>query len=70
MEKSGQIQLFRTSAWMHVGRAMQEQRSGVPSRPSILGQAPKCYLRHVLITLSNAVVLLRLKSLIKVGNSI
>ncbi len=32
---------FRTSAWMHVGRAMQEQRSGVPSsRLSILEQTP------------------------------
>ena len=40
MGKSGQNQLFRTSAWMRVGRAMQEQRSGVPSRYSILGQAP------------------------------
>ena len=67
MEKSGQIQLFRTTAWMQEVEQRMEQ---LPSRPSILGQAPKCCLRHVLITLSNTVVLLRLKSLIKVGNSI
>ncbi len=36
--KSGQNQLLRTSAWMHVGRTMQEQLS---SRLSILGQAPR-----------------------------
>ena len=64
MEKHGQNQFFRTSAWtdilllaisaftismwiMHVGRAMQEQRSGVPSRLSIPGQPPNNFIHQV-----------------------
>ena len=35
--KYGQNGFSRTSAWMHVGRAMQEQ---LPSSFSILGQPP------------------------------